>query len=163
MPRSHVRALASLVLAALCFDSSPALATRVAPEHMTSWGKAEVSLEEYWTDASECGHAAAATDLKDTDPGKALAYASRMLDSGNWISDYALVARMAPPEVQWNRAATILENALETCLAGRGYVKFRLTDRQFRQLKKLPVGSLERREFLHGLASDPAVLTEQAV
>jgi hypothetical protein len=67
------------------------------------------------------------------------------------------------PEVQWNRAATIMRNELEGCLAARGYVKFELTDGQYRQLKGLEPGSDERRAYLYSLASDPDVLAAQAV
>jgi hypothetical protein len=48
-------------------------------------------------------------------------------------------------------------------LAERGYVKFKLTKGQARQLKGLAAGSIERRRYLHGLASDPHVLAAQAI
>jgi hypothetical protein len=74
-----------------------------------------------------------------------------------------LAAQIARPEIQWQRAATILQDALEACLIERGYVKFELTGSQNRKLRKLEVGSLERRRYLHSLASDPDVLAAQAI
>ena len=56
-----------------------------------------------------------------------------------------------------------MEGVLERCLMERGYVKFELTDAQYRQLRKLEVGSLERRQYLHSLASDQTILETQAV
>jgi hypothetical protein len=49
----------------------------------------------------------------------------------------------------------------EQCLMQRGYSKFRLTDEQRKRLSKLRAGSDERRAYLYGLASDPAVLQSQ--
>jgi hypothetical protein len=147
---------------ALGLAATPAAATRVTAGYQTSWGKAGVSLEEYWVDASLCGHQAAATDLTDSDPAKALVLASRMIDNYSDYEDIALAEQVASPEIQWNRAATILQRSLERCLMERGYVKFRLTKSQAHRLKKLKTGSLERRQYLYSLASDPDVLAAQA-
>jgi hypothetical protein len=157
-----LRMVAALV-AALALGASAASAHRISPGHMISWGKADVSLEDYWLDAAECGHTAAAVDLKDTTPAKALVYGSRLLDNASSPGEIMLIQQLVSPEIQWDRAATIMQKALESCLSERGYSRFRLTDGQFRRLRKLDVGSLERRQFLHGLASDPAVLARQAV
>ena len=147
----------------LTLASSPAAAGPVRPDRQTSWGKAGVSLEQYWIDASECGHATAAIDLSGTAPAQALVLASRMIDNQNGYDDVARALRLAPPDVQWNRAGTIMERELEGCLMDRGYVKFKLTKGQARQLSKLPTGSLERRKYLHLLASDADVLAGQAL
>jgi hypothetical protein len=56
-----------------------------------------------------------------------------------------------------------MRHELEKCLTERGYVRFRLTKGQARHLKALTTGSLERRKYLYKLASDPAVLAEQAL
>jgi hypothetical protein len=52
---------------------------------------------------------------------------------------------------------------VETCLRERGYIQFRLTDEQREMLSHLDRGSEERREFLYHLASNPDVLTTQAL
>jgi hypothetical protein len=142
---------------------SPATAGRVSAGHNKSWGKQGVSLEQYWADSAECAQAAADIDLEGTRPAKALVFYARLSD-GNMGPNYLAHIPMPRfrPEVQWNRAATIMRNAIEGCLAGRGYVKFELTDEQDRRLDQLEAGSLERRSYLHSLASDPAVLAAQA-
>jgi hypothetical protein len=143
---------------------SPATAGRVGAGHQKSWGKEGVSLEQYWADSTECAQAAADIDLEGTPPAKALVFWTR-LGNGNMppnnYADISMSVRINP-EVQWNRAAAIMRNALEGCLAERGYVKFELTDEQYATLKDLERGSDERRAYLHSLASDPDVLAIQA-
>ena len=163
MRRPGLEPLVLIAVAAFCLAASASAANRIAPGAKLSWGKLGVSLEDYWIDASQCGHEAAAIDLKDTSPAKALVYASRIIDNADSPEGVIVAERLAAPEIQWNRAATIMRQALEKCLTGRGYVKFRLTDGQFRHLRKLAVGSIERRKFLHSVASDPNVLAKQAV
>jgi hypothetical protein len=146
----------------LALWTGPASADQIAAGSDTSWGKAGVSLEDYWTDSATCGHQAAQIDLSGTAPGKALVIASRMSQDITESSAMITAARIGAPEIQWNRAATIMKRALESCLANRGYVKFKLTKGQSHHLKKLELGSLERRRYLYRLASDPAVLRAQA-
>jgi hypothetical protein len=143
--------------------AQPASARRVSPGNEISWGKAGVSLEDYWVDASLCGHQAAAVDLTGTEPAKALVIASRQIDNWSDFESVQQALRLAAPEVQWDRAAAIMRTELERCLTERGYMKFRLTKGQARHLKKLKVGSLERRKYLYSLASDPAILQSQAL
>ena len=93
----------------------------------------------------------------------ALVVAARRIDK--W-SDFESIQRallLAAPEVQWERAARIMQGELEKCLTERGYVKFHLTKAQAHRLKKLEAASLERRAYLHSLASDPKVLEAQAM
>jgi hypothetical protein len=153
----------SLGIAVLTLGNSADAANRVTAGHRTSWGKPGVSLEDYWTDSAQCGHEAADTDLANTDPGKALVYASRITDNAVSAQGMAIAARLVNPEVQWNRAATIIQKELEKCLMERGYVKFRLTDGQAKKLGKFETGSIERRRYLHSLASNPDVLAKQAL
>lgn len=162
---SSPRPMPSLLCAivALFLGQAAIAGQRIEPGAKISWGKAGVSLEDYWVDASQCGHQAAATDLTNSDPAKALVYASRIIDNASSPEDVIAAQQLVAPSVQWDRAATILQHAVEKCLTGRGYVKFRLTDGQFRHLRKLAVGSLERREYLHSLASDPKVVATQAL
>ena len=157
------RTFAFTAIVALALSASAAHAGRIAPGHKLSWGKAGVSLEDYWIDAAQCGHQAAAVDLKDTTPAKALVYGSRLLDDASSPGEIISIQELVAPGVQWNRAATIMQRSLDQCLAGRGYTRFRLTDSQFHHLQKLASGSLERRKFLHELASDAKILTKQAV
>jgi len=144
--------------------STSASARTISAGHHKSWGKQGVSLEQYWADSAECAQAAADIDLEGTKPARALAFWTRLLD-GNMGPNHLAHIPMPrfKPEVQWNQAATIMRNALEGCLAGRGYVKFELTDEQDLQLDRLEPGSPERRSYLHSLASDPDVLATQAL
>ncbi|HEY6817465.1 MAG TPA: hypothetical protein VI168_18165 [Croceibacterium sp.] len=161
---SRRRAVATLAIAASLLSlAAPAGAERVSAGHQKSWGKGGVSLEQYWVDSAECAHAAAEMDLDGTSPAKALQLATRMSEQWGYGGDILQIARVAPLDVQFNRAATIMEDALESCLVERGYVKFELTDDQDAMLSMLEYGSTERRAYLHSLASDPGVLATQAV
>jgi hypothetical protein len=157
------RTLSIAAALAAALPAQSASANRIGPGYETSWGKAGVSLEQYWVDSATCGHQAAGVDLTGSDPAKALILASRILENQNGLEDIAQATRIAAPEIQWNRAATILRRQLEQCLTERGYIKFKMTKSQARHLRKLEVGSLERREYLYSLASDPAVLEAQAL
>lgn len=160
----RTRAIASVVLGVslLAFANSPAIAKRIDAGHQKSWGKADVSLEQYWIDSAECAHFAAETDLEGSDPARALVIASRMIDNQGAF-DIQGALRIAAPEIQWQRAASIMQGNLDACLTERGYVKFELTDSQYKRLRKLEAGSLERREYLHSLASDPEILAAQSL
>jgi len=142
--------------------ASPASAERIGPGHHKSWGKAGVSFEDYASDAGMCGQRAANIDLAGTQPARALVLASRFMD--NWKGGDAIMAvRFASLDVQWNRAATIMQRELDSCLIERGYVKFELTRGQARRLRTLEQDSEERRQYLHSLASDPEILAAQAL
>lgn len=159
------RAIAALVLGCSMpgLAGSATAAERVTPGHQKSWGKVGVSLEQYWIDSAECAHLAAATDLEGTDPARALVIASRMIDNQNGFGDIQGALRIAAPEIQWQRAASIMQANLDACLIERGYVKFELTDGQYRTLKMYEIGTVERRQYLHSLASDPEILAAQAI
>jgi len=165
MPKARAIASLVLVVSLLAFGSSAAMADRINAGHNRSWGKEGVSLEQYWEDSTACAQAAADVDLEGTDPAKALAFWTRLGNGNMPPNNYAdiFMSVRINPEVQWNRAATIMRNELERCLADRGYVKFELTDEQDRRLDQLEVGSLERRAYLHSLASSPDILAAQAV
>ena len=158
----RTQAIATLaVTLGLALGSSAAVAHRITPGYEASWGKPGVSLEDYWIDSAKCGHQAAEVDLSSTAPAQALVIASRMTEVYIDSSAFIGAIRIGSPEVQWNRAATIMRRQLESCLAMRGYVKFKLTKDQARRLKMLEVGSLERRKYLYSLASDPEILEAQ--
>jgi len=148
----------------------------VAPGHL-SWGKPGVPFERYRADAVECGVQAHYTDVSGTEAAKVLKQASRQLEN----NEAAVSVATSPDEVVQNAAqsARIVEAArpaerigevrqvlyanLDECLLARGYRAFRLTREQERRLHKLRVGTPERHAFLYSLASDPQVLSTQAV
>jgi hypothetical protein len=181
MRRLFVFALWALSVAA------PAYA---APAPVESWGKAGVSLAQYREDALQCGLQGHYTDISKTDDAKAFVTASRELDtvtngasapnvtgangSGPQSTDavdqmvqYAnqqqhIVDSVHAEQRFHNIKRTLLARD-EQCLNQRGYSKFRLSDEQRHQLRKLKIGSDERRAYLYRLASDPAVLQAQRV
>ena len=53
--------------------------------------------------------------------------------------------------------------ALKNCLVERGYTEFNLTAEQKAERKAMPLGSDERRVYLHTLGTDAGVLKSQAV
>ena len=165
MLKARATAALALGIFLLAFGSSPALADRIGPGHHKSWGKQGVSLEQYWADSTECAQAAADLDLEGTKPAKALVFWTRLGNGNMPPNNYAdiFMSVRINPEVQWNRAATIMRKELEGCLSERGYVKFELTDNQYEILRELEVGSLKRRTYLHSLASDPEILAAQVL
>ncbi|HEX4737041.1 MAG TPA: hypothetical protein VH331_05725 [Allosphingosinicella sp.] len=171
--------------AAAAFVAAPAAARLVSPGFGITWGKPGITLAQYRADAIQCGQNAAATDLADTDPAKALVVGSRLIANDPNASPGAVVdpragpsaapdalgnagstpgvTQMIAPDRQIAKAGDILERTLERCLTRKGYHKFKLTSEQRHRLAKLPVGSDARHAYLHSLASDPEVLKRQAV
>jgi hypothetical protein len=181
--------IALITAVLLAGATAPADARAVSPSAAkatrTSWGKAGVSLAQYRADAIACGEEASATDLAGSDPARALAAASRLMESepsagpapvldatqppGAAMDPLALAGaapsalQMIGPERQIAKAGDLMKARLDRCLAQRGYREFRLTSEQRKKLAKLPVGTEARHAYLHRLASDRDVLTRQAV
>jgi hypothetical protein len=148
-----------------------------------SWGKAGISLEAYRADGLACAREAAAMDLSKTGPARALVIASRLIDNDPTVvagpamdrmssaqagtdvvamaGSSAGVVQMIRPDRQILKAGDIMKARLDSCLAGRGYVKFKLTGEQSKRLRGLREGSDARRAYLHSLASDGEVLARQ--
>jgi hypothetical protein len=76
---------------------------------------------------------------------------------------YEQVRRSIRPERRMEELKQGMVAVVEDCLRERGYVRFRLTDDQREALSRLDRGSDERRQFLHSLASNAAVLDAQAL
>jgi len=148
----------------------------------TSWGKAGVTLVQYWTDSSECalvGSTAtpdangSTVDLSGsgsdrTNPGGAANASARPthqpsgIEATTDLNNTLMAAHYN--EMQRDRSATrARQQAVETCLRERGYRPFRLTSEQGARLAELPEGSNERRAYLYQLGSDPAVLSAQGL
>ena len=142
--------------------ASPAQARLVGPGHDKSWGKAGVSLEDYRADAVACGREAAAIDLKDSGPARALVIASRLMDNATDFYSASEAMRIAGLAHNIPKVGDMMQAKLDQCLIDRGYRQFRLTDEQRHRLARLPTGSMERHSYLHSLASDPRVLDHQA-
>ena len=118
-----------------------------------SWGKSGISFLQYRTDAVECAYIASSTAPVSV-PSVDLVFA---FDGGD-VFEVMEGAKRSQYRI-WNNVADQLEPALDSCLGGRGYRPFRLTDEQNTQLKALKRGSASRHRYLYGLAVDPIVLT----
>lgn len=154
-----------------------------APEAATSWGKPGVSLVDYWTDASQCALEGATTAADagagGLDTTRQASDSSRISGGGQAAANMRpnsptgvegstnlndTLSRARYNEMQRERAAQrTREAAVTTCLAGRGYRQFTLTAEQSAHLGTLPEGSRERREYLHQLGADAAVLNAQGL
>ena len=168
----------AVVAAALA--ATPAAA---APKPVDSWGRAGVDYDTYRNDALECGLLGYYADVSQTDQARAFVGATRQMeaiDNSGYVGAsadaadaairsveqarrYEQVRRSIRPERRMQELKHGLEGVVEDCLRERGYVQFRLTDDQRETLSHLDRGSDERRRFLHGLASNAAVLDAQAL
>jgi hypothetical protein len=149
------KAIFFLAVAAL---TMPAEARLVGPGFSKSWGKAGVSLDQYRADAITCGREAAATDLRNSGPAKALVLASRLIENAPDIFAASVAWQMAAPDHNIPKAGDLLQARLDRCLIARGYRLFKLTAGQRHRLSRLPTGSMARHAYLHSLASDARVL-----
>ena len=181
-----MRRLFAIPLVALVLPAS----VNSAPAPEESWGKAGVSLAQYRQDALECALKGHYLDISKTDDAKAFVKASRQLDavttgasaptttgasatgpnSTNSIDQMAEYANQQQhivdsvrPEERFHSIKRMLVDRTGQCLANRGYSKFRLTEEQRHQLRKLKFGSDERRTYLYNLASNPGVLQTQGI
>jgi hypothetical protein len=169
-----------MLIAALL--ASGANAKMVSAGFDRSWGKAGISLDQYRADGLACAREAAATDLRGTDPARALVIASRLVENDPSIAAGPTIDPMASaqaggdpvpssaaagivqnigPGRQILKAGDIMKARLESCLTRLGYVKFKLTAAQRKRLRGFREGSDERRAYLHSLASDADVLARQ--
>lgn len=150
-----------------CFALAAIVAVGLAAPAMAasdiSWGKPGVSLGDYRADAIACARQAVATDVSHTEAARILARASDRIQYALTPWDVANDVAAARPERQFQEVSDIQHKVLADCLTEHGYRRFQLTKAQRKHLAKLPVGSYERRIYLHDLGSDPKVLAAQAV
>lgn len=150
-----------------------------------SWAKPGVTFDEYRTDAIECAKQGYYLDISQTEDAKAFVRGSRELDaatesttnggpgadplsgaSADAAVDAAvrtakqqeLIRSSIQPERRIDHLKTVLQGATDECLRKRGYTLVRLSDEQQRHLRKLAIGSTERRTYLHAIATDPESL-----
>jgi hypothetical protein len=184
MTRSSV---AIAIATSLALLASPASAKRKPVE---SWGRAGVDFETYRNDSLECALIGYYADVSETEQAQKFVKATQRLENsddhsmgtavGTPAADNAVaggdmyrIAQIAArteqirssirPQKLMNELQQGLVGVVEQCLIERGYVQFRLTESQSKQLSRLKSGSPERHQFLHALASDPKVLDVQAI
>jgi hypothetical protein len=177
-----MRMLRHMCLAALAIGL-PTIPALSAPPPYDSWGKAGVSFDDYRTDSYECALVGHYADVSETDHAKAFITASKRLEAADDYSQgpagaspaddmYRMVNQGAMnqrivdavrPQKRIRELKIGMEGLVRQCLIERGYARFRLTERQQDELNDLKRGSDERHHFLHALASDPAILEQQAL
>ncbi len=158
---------------------------------VTAWGKKDVSMLDYRTDAGQCA-VLATTRQTETDAAKqaggingqnsgapsqapaggqgsaggAGTGAVNPVGGGTYrdsaSADFVNRAAMQHRTQEMSEQLA-RNNALKYCLANRGYTEFELTAEQRTQLAKLPMGSDERREYLYKLGTDAEVLSKQSL
>jgi hypothetical protein len=151
--RPFLRPFAAVVAVASLAGAAQA---QPAPDRQ-SWGKPGISFLQYRTDAVECAWlAGSAAPVSVASVDQVFAF-----DGGDVFE--VMESSKRSQYRMWNNVADQLEPALETCLRGRGYRPFKLTDEQNAQLKALKRGSASRHRYLYGLAIDPEVLKGQGL
>lgn len=177
----------SCAVAVACLVSAPLIGART---EAVSWGKPGVTIEQYRRDAVECGRAGYYMDVSDTEPAHVFKQATRQLEANeadlhsaamlagggppserlaalaeveDIVSRSTHIVEGARPQERMKTVGTLMQAKVDDCLRQRGYIRFRLTDAQRKQLGRLHLGSPARHAFLHGLATDPAVLSNQAM
>jgi len=159
-------------VAAACLLSAPLAAART---EAVSWGKPGVSIDQYRIDAITCGRAGYYMDVSNTEAAQVFKGATSQLQTNETdltnamgprvldiVTQSARIVEATRPEARMRDVAGLMQAKVDDCLRQRGYVRFRLTDAQRKQLGHLHLGSAERHAFLYRLATDSAVLKDQA-
>lgn len=146
----------AILAAGLIIVLAGAAQAQPAPDRQ-SWGKSGISFLQYRTDAVECAYVAGSSA-----PVSVASVDIVFAADGQDVFEVIEGAKRSQYRM-WNNVADQLEPALESCLRGRGYRPFKLTDEQNTQLKALKRGSASRHRYLYALAVDPAVLSGQGL
>lgn len=162
----------SLVLAAAAL----ACAAQAATPGPLSWGKPGVSFDQYRTDALACGRSGYYLDVSGTEAAHVFKDATSNLKANETdlsTPGPALVKQLdtviasqhvidnTQPQRRFAEVRQLMQGTVDQCLAQRGYLRFRLTPGQARDLARYRFGTDARRQFLYRLASDPRVLATQ--
>jgi hypothetical protein len=166
------------------------LAACASSAAVTSWGKAGVSMVDYRLDSAQCiieataaagqpntpdataGRQRDATSMGNNtagDTGVGTSGPAGLTSSGGAISyQGAATPEVANQAAMQQRAQEMAakraqKEAMNHCLASRGYREFRLTPEQAARLSQLPEGSVERREYLYSIGTDPNVIATQGL
>jgi hypothetical protein len=154
--RPSIRILTAGLVAGAVAALAGAAQAQPAPGRQ-SWGKPGISFLQYRTDAVECAYVAGSSAPVSV-PTVDMVFA---FDGGDVFE--VMESTKRNQYRMWNNVADQLEPALASCLRGRGYRPFKLTDEQTAQLKALKRGSASRHRYLYGLAIDPEVLNGQGL
>ena len=171
--------LASLRTCLLAIAAIPlAVPAQAADAPRFSWGKAGVGYEQYRNEAYDCAMVGLGTDISNSVPVEAIRAADSQLAAlearnqsiGNaadpvaagtsYANDMESIRAAARPERQVEEIKRLIFPVIQQCMMDRGYTRFALTEAQRAEMSAL--GTDESRVFLHKLASDAAVLEQQA-
>ena len=177
----------SCAVAIAFFLSAPLVGART---ETTSWGKPGVTIDQYRRDAIECGRAGYYLDVSKTEAAHVFKAATGQLeanesslpslamlagdgppperaaaamDVADIVSRSAHIVEGTRPQERMRAVGTLMQGTVDDCLRQRGYIRFRLTEAQRKQLGRLHLGSPARHAYLYGLATDAAVLRDQAM
>ena len=154
--------------------------------HDVSWGKPDVSFARYNQDAQQCANRAfgiKAGMLPETAEALGAIQAMNLYsfftewearDHGGRANAAAAVRPDRVPfrnttytgmytHAAYVDVVTQLQAAVDQCLVERGYHRFRLTNAQLDQLRRLRLGTAEREHYLHSLGSNASVLAAQEI
>jgi hypothetical protein len=149
------RPLAIMSVALLC---SPCQARDKIP---TSWGKPNVTLAQYKSDAVECAKRGYYRDVAKDEPAKQFIRGFRTADDAINLAEaggpnldklFEAVLRTRPDR-KLKQLQDIQVGDVEICLTEKGYAPFQLSKAEASALRRYPAGSEERRSYLHALAS----------
>lgn len=173
-------------VAIACLLSAPVVGART---EAVSWGKPGITIEQYRRDAVECGRAGYYLDVSKTEAADVFKTATGQLGANEAsLPSFAMLAQGGPPEERIAAAVAagdivgrsahivdgtrpreritavgaLMQDTVDGCLRERGYVRFRLTEAQRKQLGCRHLGSPARHAYLYELATNPAVLEDQA-
>lgn len=178
----------ALPVAGLLAATVPAFA---GPPGDTSWGKPNVSLEQFAEDANGCADTSRLATvsikpetLKALDALSSAQLLQMAMDGqANGPSPFSNPATFAANISETRSETDIarrsntfgarfvastsedvsgeLQAVLNRCLTDRGYVRIRLTDEQRRALSHLKHRSAARTAYLHAIDSDPVLIARQ--
>jgi len=89
--------------------------------------------------------------------------AAAAMEAADIVGRSAHIVDRTRPQERMKAVGTLMQGAVDDCLRQRGYIRFRLTEAQRKQLSRLHLGSPARHAYLYRLATDPAVLRDQAM
>jgi hypothetical protein len=121
-----------------------------------SWGKVNVSYEQYRADSTECGMAGLTAELAQKK--------TPLMSNGinDTLDDFLMHNQIAAMQTRKQQADAGYV-AIASCLTDLGYKPFRLTDDQATQLDTLTAGTEARHRYLYGLGVNADILSRQGI
>jgi hypothetical protein len=161
--------LATVAALSLALISAPADALKVKKKN-ESWGKSGVTFAQYRADALECSNVTYRAPITfhpigpvPTGFGGALPLGYWLDISANHVPVYTTTLAEMVRHATWMDVVEQLQVALDQCLTGKGYTRFRLTSEQMERLSRLKQGSPQRQQYLYMLGTNSGVVATQKI